>query len=399
MKAKNSTTGLLANQARVNPPAADELEISFFGPSYGESVVLHVGDGQWLIVDSCLSPSTGEPQALEYLKAIRADFSRIRAVVATHWDNDHIRGLSQCLVAAPNADFIISGAFSSEDFTTILRIYDKNPLGVSTGLEEIDRALRCARTRGRQPVLAFANKRLLEAQRAGQQWAEVVALSPSDATVLEGHLNIGKLLQEVAKHRGRVTSANRNDRSIVLWIRLGNAIVLLGSDLEEAGDRDSGWSAITFSNIKKAKATAFKVPHHGPNSSHLDEVSTELLEPNPPSVVTPWKVAARSLPTRQDVERLQGLTDQLYVTTIPQNKRRPRSVEVDQMVRLTALDMGQVFLTTGQVRLRARAGSQPARWTTEMFNGAKKIEGQMAKAFFDPLSHTNRNRPWLPRQL
>ena len=80
---------LTGESSRVNPPAADELEISFFGPSYGESVVLHVGDGQWLIVDSCLSPSTGEPQALEYLKAIRADFSRIRAVVATHWDNDH----------------------------------------------------------------------------------------------------------------------------------------------------------------------------------------------------------------------------------------------------------------------------------------------------------------------
>ena len=221
---------------------------------------------------------------------------------------------------------------------------------------------------------------------------EIVALSPSSATVLKGHLNIGKLLQDAARYRGRMPSGNRNDRSVVLWVRLGHAVALLGSDLEETGGREEGWSAIVLSDIKRKTASAFKVPHHGSKTSHLDSVWTKLLELNLPSVITPWKVAARSLPTRQDVERLQALTGELYVTTIPQNKRRERTEEVEQMIALTALDMGKVLSTDGHVRLRANADGKPTKWTTELFNGARRIKGKMAKTFFDPGSQQNTKR-------
>ena len=36
-----------------NPPRDDEFELTLLGPGYGESIVMHVGDGAWVLVDSC----------------------------------------------------------------------------------------------------------------------------------------------------------------------------------------------------------------------------------------------------------------------------------------------------------------------------------------------------------
>lgn len=40
------------------PPAADEIEFSLFGPGYGEAVAVHLGDGTWLLIDSCIDPDS-----------------------------------------------------------------------------------------------------------------------------------------------------------------------------------------------------------------------------------------------------------------------------------------------------------------------------------------------------
>ena len=53
--------------AAETPPARDEIELTLFGPGYGESVVLHIGDGAWAIVDSCIDKD-GRPSALSYLE-------------------------------------------------------------------------------------------------------------------------------------------------------------------------------------------------------------------------------------------------------------------------------------------------------------------------------------------
>ena len=48
------------------PPGKNEFEITLFGPGYGESVVLHVGSGAWIVVDSCIDKeNTLHPYELE----------------------------------------------------------------------------------------------------------------------------------------------------------------------------------------------------------------------------------------------------------------------------------------------------------------------------------------------
>jgi hypothetical protein len=60
----------------MNPaPAKGELEITLFGPGYGESIALHVGAGAWVLVDSCID-GAGEPKALQYLTDLGVDPAR-----------------------------------------------------------------------------------------------------------------------------------------------------------------------------------------------------------------------------------------------------------------------------------------------------------------------------------
>lgn len=54
-------------------PESDEIEVSLFGPGYGECVLLHVGFNNWFIVDSCVDPLTKDPIPLAYLDAINVN--------------------------------------------------------------------------------------------------------------------------------------------------------------------------------------------------------------------------------------------------------------------------------------------------------------------------------------
>jgi hypothetical protein len=51
----------------LTPPVPDELELSVFGRGYGEAICIHLGDGDWILIDSCINPATRRPAALSYL--------------------------------------------------------------------------------------------------------------------------------------------------------------------------------------------------------------------------------------------------------------------------------------------------------------------------------------------
>src|SRR5260370_27238866 len=67
-----------------------ELEVSLFGPGVGECVVVHLGLGEWLVVDSCVDPVSRKPVALNYLSELHVDVGKaVKQVVAKHWHDDH----------------------------------------------------------------------------------------------------------------------------------------------------------------------------------------------------------------------------------------------------------------------------------------------------------------------
>jgi glyoxylase-like metal-dependent hydrolase (beta-lactamase superfamily II) len=94
-------------------PDRDCVEVSLFGPGYGECIVVHLGFDDWIVVDSCIEPDSGKPIALAYLEAIGVAYSRIALVTASHWDDDHIRGISEVFREATGAQFVCSSAMAS----------------------------------------------------------------------------------------------------------------------------------------------------------------------------------------------------------------------------------------------------------------------------------------------
>ena len=75
----------------------DQIEVTVIGPGFGESIVIHVGSNQWVVVDSCLDSRTGAPAALTYLNTLGVDPSvGVKLIVASHWHDDHIGGCRIC---------------------------------------------------------------------------------------------------------------------------------------------------------------------------------------------------------------------------------------------------------------------------------------------------------------
>lgn len=108
------------NSCRV-PHKAQELEISVFGPGFGECVVVHFGNGEWGIIDSCLDPKSKRPAALDYLESLQVQVERaVRFVMVSHWHDDHIHGINLVFKAAKSADFVCSEAVGTGDFNEIL---------------------------------------------------------------------------------------------------------------------------------------------------------------------------------------------------------------------------------------------------------------------------------------
>ena len=102
-------------------PLSDEVEVSVFGPGVGECIICHLGQSRWLVVDSFLNFESKRPIAIDYLERLNVDISKdVALVVASHWHDDHIRGLAQVVEASEQARFACSAALRSTDFLAML---------------------------------------------------------------------------------------------------------------------------------------------------------------------------------------------------------------------------------------------------------------------------------------
>src|SRR5262249_28628637 len=114
------------------PPASDVPEISVFGPGYGESVVVHIGDGRWTIVDSCVESGTGLPVALTYLERLGFDpATAVDLVVASHWHDDHVRGLGEVVKRCRSAVFVCASVLTRKEFYDFVDGYEAGNVAVS----------------------------------------------------------------------------------------------------------------------------------------------------------------------------------------------------------------------------------------------------------------------------
>lgn len=346
------------------PPGRDDLEITLFGPGYGESLVLHVGDGVWVLVDSCVG-TDGNPVALRYLQRVGVDpATDVALVVATHWHDDHIRGMAQQVAACSNAEFCCAAALCQKEFlTTVGTLEGGSASTLGSGLREIHHVISHLASTESPPTHALANRRIFHRDACG-----IWALSPTDAVFGRFLVTIGALLPDPPRPRRRLPALSPNDVAVALWVQVADVAVLLGSDLERRG-----WTDILQSRARPSgTASVFKVPHHGAEDADEPGVWRQLLSAQPIATLTPWSRGAGTLPKPQDVNRILSRTTHAYITAQPASasqasRRRPSVVE--RTLRRAPVKLRRVALSPGGVRLRRRLATG-ASWRVETLNGA-----------------------------
>ena len=347
-------------------PCPDEVEVTLLGPGYGESVLVHIGQGQWIIVDSCITDA-GEPQALEYLLSLNVDPAvAVTLIVATHWHDDHIRGMAKLVDACPDAEFSCAAALRQGEFLGAIHALNRRgAFAATSGVRELHTVFRSLAERGRSPHFAIADRRL-RATGAAEIWS----LSPHNAEFVRFLRSIATLFPQEGQTNFRVPDVSPNHLAVVLWVQVQDVAVLLGADLERAG-----WVQILDSPGRvQTGATAFKVPHHGAASAYEPRVWRELLDPNPVAVLTPWRRGGHVLPSPEDVRCLLGATNNAFVTSAVGRTGRPRRRDraIERSIREANIRLRRI--TPQRCALRLRRHTHPrAVWSVERFGDASHL--------------------------
>jgi Metallo-beta-lactamase superfamily len=358
----------------IDGPAPDELEVSIFGPGRGECILVHLGFNQWCMTDSCMDPIAALPVGVRYLRQLGNDAgSGVRLVVATHWHDDHVRGIAEALEQFPNAKFACSTALRAQEFLQLVTIESRS-LATVTATAELGRILRLASSSqnvAKQLDLQFAmqDRLLLRIPRSQDRPFEsvVTSLSPSDVAIHEAFKVFASLIPDPGETQVSIPDQSANAVSVVLWIRVGRRTLLMGGDLTHLASRPrEGWLAILSAIHSDGKAELFKVPHHGSPDSDCAQVWSELLHSQPIAILTPYSSSRR--PRQEDLERLKSRTPHVYCTARPTVKPPKRDSSVDRMLR--GLDRVAVPNNVGHIRIRWSALDASSAPRVDLFDGA-----------------------------
>ena len=351
-----------------NPLAEDELEVTVFGPGYGESIALHVGDGAWVLVDSCINPD-GEPRALQYLAGLGVNPAQaVRLVVATHWHDDHIRGMARLVTTCSNAIFCCASVLCRQEFLAVVAAPGTHRLpGAGSGVRELYEVFSRLDSTATKPKFALGDSRIFS-----QGACEIWALSPNSSAFLNFLKQLGSILPGRGETSRRIPDLTPNKVAVVLWVKIGDIALLLGSDMERAG-----WADILRSTTRPmGGASVFKVPHHGSTNADEPGVWQDMLASRPWAVLAPWRLGGRKLPQQDDVRRVLSYTPNAYATSqgttltgAPAEKNRT----VSRTIRETGIKRRSVSMSTDAVRLRRPIGSQ-APWRVELFGSACALQ-------------------------
>lgn len=360
------------------PPADDEIEVAVFGPGKGEALLVHLGGGAWMAIDSCVDDD-GNAAALAHLTRLGVNPDQVVLIVASHWHDDHIGGLAQLVAAASNAQFVCSQALQHDEFLTLVSSGDQRPMLEGTsGVHEFARILETLATAGATPARAGSDRRLL--QRAKPVPCEVWSLSPSDTAISKMFEMVGHLLEDQrVPERRAIPRPKRNPAATVVSVRVGQVSLLFGADLECSTDPTEGWTAIIDSGGRPPQpADLFKVAHHGSANAHDDRIWTEMLVDDPTAVLTPYTSGKTPLPRATDVARLVALTPEVWITRMPGTAGKlKRNWTVEKTIESATRWIRKADGDAGSVRLRRMADGSGG-WSVEATGAAGRLSGSVA---------------------
>jgi hypothetical protein len=359
--------------AQKAPPSSDQIEVSVFGPGFGECIAAHIGAGRWMVIDSCLDREKNVPVALAYFNEIGVDpASAVDVVLATHWHDDHVAGIDELMTACSSAQFWCSDALRSPEFLQLTEIdLKRKGLKFTRGVKYIGALID---KMGAKFNFALASMRIFQTSLSTSNQSipvEAWSLSPSQAEHLLALQNLSDLFNTSGPETV-LADRNPNHSSVALLLIVGNQQILLGADLEETGKSTEGWSAVVSSTTRPRPISAdvLKVAHHGSVTGHLDAAWSDLTNGQPTAILTPYRIGDNILPQPTDVTRIVSLAKRAYITKESYDQRpikRPVSVS-----KLAPPTLRRLHKKPGHVRLRKPIAST-ADWDVTLFDGATEL--------------------------
>ena len=303
--------------------------------------------------------------ALDYLQSIGLNPAQaVRLIVATHWHDDHIRGMANMVEQCDKAAFCCSSVLTREELLAAIHALEERHMTVAgSGVQEIHRVISRLSRVASSPRWALRNRHVYS-----HDGCEIWSLSPDDTAVGSFLRGIGTLFPSQGEGKTRALDLSPNEVAVVLWVGIGDIRVVLGSDLDRRG-----WVAILKNEEgPTGSASAFKIPHHGSESSYEPEVWEQMLDPDAFAVLAPWRKGSRVLPGPRDVQRILSHSSNAYATArgalaAPTRGRGHRMV--DRTIRESGVRLRRLRRSFNAVRLRRPIGSR-GRWQVEKFGSA-----------------------------
>ncbi len=348
-----------------------EVTILGTGGGYGESIVIHVGNNEWVIVDSCVAPKSKENLPLKYLSSLGIEVSeKVKLVICTHWHDDHIRGMSEIIMNCPAAKFCMANQLDMEKFLLFAQVESaKGKFSSSTS--EFNKCIELIKTRKNNIIITASQDRKIFKNDS----SSIYSLSPSDEIIKNFNIEISTRLNPTILNRKYIIDTP-NEKSIVLLIQFTKHSILLGSDMEISDSPDKGWLCILDKSTiinSQPNPSFFKIPHHGSKNGYEPRIWKEVLEKNPLSAITPWN-KNRKLPSEEMIDKYKEHTDRIYSTaSATSNKPKDRERSIAKAIKEFNPTLREVGYNLGIIRNRINYEKSDAEWHTDLFGTAFKI--------------------------
>lgn len=361
-------------------PAHGEIEITIIGTGggYGESIVIHAGSNDWVVIDSCINPVSKKSLPLEYLQDIGVNVSKdVKYIICTHWHDDHVRGISELYRECESAEFCFALANDLRKYLQFLSLdYLKLESNISAcSTTEFNACLELLSSR-EQDIFRMSRDILIHNTLIGEKRVQLYALSPSNYTTSLFEKEISRLITDYGEKSTKVLSETPNQRSVALYFKFGTTSAILGSDLEVEDNNRSGWlnvlDGINCMN-GEPKSSYFKIPHHGSENGYASRIWEELLVENPVGTMTTW-FRGDGLPQTEMVEKYKLHTSNLYITNdLVKLKEKTRTSKIKKTLKELGLDIKEVKFSEGLIRGRFNTQIGPSKWEIETSGTAFRL--------------------------
>lgn len=366
---------------KVFDPDICEVHLAGQDGGYGECILAHIGDNDWIIVDSCIDPKSKIPITLKLLSDYQVDPQNVKLILCTHWHQDHINGLSKVLEKCPNAFFSFARTMDRKKFLRFIEFDYQHKVGFgNSASKEFRECLEVLnKSNNKKRIIRSTADQTLYSNTYKNQNIRISSLSPSRKADTDFEVELTKIFEEKSHSNIEIPYKSPNDKSVVLLLEMGIYSILLGADLEVKKNDDYGWLNITrHSRLIPGtrKSTLFKIPHHGSENGFHEEIWEVLLETKPDALITPF--SSFNLPNEGYVELYDDLTNTLNFTSpikkSKKAKKRDRSVE--KLVNELVPTMREIRSSFGVISCFLDFTKDNSTWSIEYNGEAHKYDTQ-----------------------